>query len=96
MQCLESLLGGHLLGVFLGPAGAPALLPAPHHRGHLEGPLVRRSHLGDHGVLDELAAPGQALLQRGLVVDGVRERLLDLRLEGVDDRLGGLLVARCR
>ena len=45
------------------------------------------------GVLDGLRAARQALLQRGLEVDGVRQRVGDLRLEGLDDRGGRALVA---
>ena len=62
--------------------------------GDLEGPVVRRPELGRHLVGDDVAALGEALLQRGLEVDRVLEGVLDLGLEGVDDRLGRAPVAR--
>ena len=63
-------------------------------RGHPEGPVVRRALLGGDLVGHDLAALGQALLQRRLVVDRVLQRVLQLGLERLDDRGRGALVAR--
>ena len=58
---------------------------SPTERQHLEGAVVRRAELGGDLVADDLAALGQALLQRRLEVDRMVERVLDLGREGLDD-----------
>src|SRR3954468_12119429 len=87
-------LGGCLLRVLLRAPGAPGDLRGAHHRGYLEDPLVRRALLGRHAVGDERPAARQALLQCRLEVRGRVQRLLDLGLEHLHHRLGGLLVAK--
>ena len=47
---------------------------------------MRRALDVEHGVRDGAAEPRERLLQLGLVVDVARERVLDPRLERVDDR----------
>ena len=75
------------------PEPVPRTLPSTAG-GDLEGAVVRRAALGGHLVGDDLAALRQALLQRRLVVDGMLQRVLQLRREGLDDRRGRALVAR--
>ena len=85
MQRLERDARGLLLGVLLRPPRAAAD-GGPADRGHdLERAVVRRPPLIRDGVLDDLRTAGEALLQRGLEVDRVGERVGDLRLEGLDD-----------
>ena len=93
MQRLQRGPRGLLLGVLLrAPRAAPDLL-ARDRRDDLERAVVRRPGLAVDGVLDERRAAREALLQRRLEVDRVRQRVRDLRLEGLDDRGGGALVA---
>src|SRR5579875_3617214 len=70
-----------LLGVLLGATDAAGELDALDGRAHREGPVVRRAVLGHHRVPDDLAAPREPLLQRGLEVHGMLERLRDLGRE---------------
>src|SRR3954469_19617944 len=81
-----------LLGVLLRAPRAGADRPARDRGQHLECAVVRRTELGRDRVLDLLAALREALLQRGLEVDRVLERVVDLRLERLDDRGGRALV----
>ena len=94
LEAFEGRARGLLLGVLLRAPGPLAEEVLADAGGDLEGPVVGRPQLGGHLVGDDVAALGQALLQRGLEVDGVLEGVLDLRLEGLDDRLGRALVAR--
>jgi hypothetical protein len=54
---------------------------------------VRRALLGDGPVEDDLGAPREPLLEDGLVVHRVLERLLDLAAERLHDRRRGPLQA---
>ena len=74
------------------PEPVPTVAPSTDGR-DLEGPVVRRALLGGDLVGDDLAALRQALLQRRLEVDRVLERVLDLGLERLDDRVRRALVA---
>src|SRR6185312_9820735 len=92
-QLLDRHPRGLLLGVLLAASLPAADLLAVDQRDHRVDPLVRRAVLARHLVADLRAAPRQQLLQRRLEVDGVGERVLDLRGERLDDRFGGPLVA---
>src|SRR4051812_15836227 len=74
------------------PRAGPDRAPADR-RHDLERAVVRRPQLGRDLVLDGLAPLGEALLQRRLEVDRVRQRVLDLGRERLDDGLGRPLVA---
>src|SRR5437764_5370763 len=91
---VERLQRGLLLGLLLGRAAADPALLAVDERGAGEAAVVSRSlHLHD-GVDDLLADSRQLLLQLGLVVHGVRGRILDLATERLHDRrLDGLEAA---
>src|SRR5437868_10355466 len=86
-RAVERLLRGCLLGGLLRAAGADTRLLAVYHRGAGERPVVRRALHLEHGVGDLQPAPGELLLQLGLVVDVARERVGDPALEGSDDCL---------
>ena len=94
VEHLERRARGLLLGGLLRAPRAGADLarsPTAARRPRTCGRAAAR--LGGDLVGDDLAALRQALLQRGLEVDRVLERLLDLRRERLDDRRGGALVA---
>ncbi len=87
LECLERLPRGLLLGILLRGA-SPRAEPARRRRAP---PTVKiRSCAGPSGreqrVGDRLAAPRDLLLQLGLVVDVVGERVVDAAREGLDDR----------
>src|SRR5439155_23486849 len=74
---VERLLGGELLGLLLRlPLPHPGLLAVDHRRGR-EHAVVGRTVDLEQDVHDRAAAPGERLLQLRLVVDLVRERVLD-------------------
>jgi hypothetical protein len=92
-QPLHGRLRGLLLGVLLAAPAAAAELAALDARHDRVDALVRRPLLAGDLVVHLCAASGEQLLQRRLEVHGVLQGLLDLRAEGLDDRLGGPLVA---
>ena len=69
------------------PTGRSPTAATPRRSARAAGPL------GRHLVADDLAAPGQALLQRRLEVHRMLERVLDLRRERLDHRRRRRLVA---
>src|SRR5512133_2745684 len=82
-----------LLCVLLRAPRAGADRPLADRGEDLEGAVVRRAVLGGDLVADDLAALGQALLQRRLEVHRMVERVLDLGHERLDDRRRRPLVA---
>jgi hypothetical protein len=94
VEHLERGAGGLLLCMLLRAPRARSYRAPRDGGGDLERAVVRWPELGGHLVGDDVPALGQALLERGLEVDGMAERVLDLGREGLDDRGGRPLVAR--
>ncbi len=73
----ERLTGGVLLGRLLGGAATDARLRAVDDRGRGEAALVRRAFDVDDRVRDAQVPPRELLLELGLVVDVLGERVVD-------------------
>src|SRR5436305_14886945 len=93
LQRLHGDARGLLLGLLLAAPAPRAQRLAADQRRHAEGALVRRASRA--GVLVDHLGPAarEKLLQRGLEVHRVLQRLLDIRGERIHDRLGRALVA---
>src|SRR5437660_10191047 len=85
-QPQERLLGRRLLRGLLAATLAAADYVAPHPRGNLETPIVRRARLARHVVADPRSVPCELLLERRLEVEERLRGKGDLVREGVDDR----------
>ena len=82
---LQGLVGGLLLGRFLGRSLPEAdLLPCDRRHAH-EAAVVRGAFDVDHLVAHLVAGAGKCLLQLGLVVDMPGAGELDARVERLDD-----------
>src|SRR5438067_12179106 len=82
----QHLLRRLLLGRLLRVPHPDAELLAVDDRGAREATAVRRALDLEDAVGDRLPPPRERFLQLGLVIDMARQRVLDPRLEGRDDR----------